>query len=35
LAITINGWNRLAIPFRFTPGTYQPQPLREVTARAI
>lgn len=23
--IAINGWNRLAIPFRSTPGTYQPQ----------
>src|SRR5436309_492350 len=24
--ITINGWNRLAIAFRETPGTYQPSP---------
>ncbi|HEY0386113.1 MAG TPA: carboxymuconolactone decarboxylase family protein, partial [Pyrinomonadaceae bacterium] len=24
--ITINGWNRLAIAFRETPGTYQPTP---------
>jgi AhpD family alkylhydroperoxidase len=24
--ITINGWNRLAIAFRETPGTYQPAP---------
>lgn len=23
--IAINGWNRLAIPFRSTPGTYQPR----------
>lgn len=23
--IAINGWNRLAIPFRSTPGVYQPQ----------
>ncbi|HXD83160.1 MAG TPA: carboxymuconolactone decarboxylase family protein [Rudaea sp.] len=23
--IAINGWNRLAIPFRSVPGTYQPQ----------
>jgi hypothetical protein len=22
--ITINGWNRLAIPFRSVPGSYQP-----------
>jgi alkylhydroperoxidase family enzyme len=22
--ITINGWNRLAITFRFVPGEYQP-----------
>jgi AhpD family alkylhydroperoxidase len=33
--IAINGWNRLAISFRLTPGTYQPQQLREVTARAV
>lgn len=33
--IAINGWNRLAIPFRLTPGTYPPQQLREVTARAV
>lgn len=24
-ASQINGWNRLAIPFRSTPGTYQPR----------
>ena len=24
--IAINGWNRLAIPFRATPGIYQPKP---------
>lgn len=24
--ILINGWNRLAIPFRTVPGSYQPQP---------
>jgi AhpD family alkylhydroperoxidase len=24
--ITINGWNRIAIAFRSTPGTYQPAP---------
>jgi len=23
--ITINGWNRLAVPFRSVPGTYQPK----------
>jgi AhpD family alkylhydroperoxidase len=23
--VTINGWNRLAIPFRSVPGSYQPQ----------
>jgi hypothetical protein len=23
--IAINGWNRLAIPFRTVPGTYQPK----------
>ena len=23
--VAINGWNRLAIPFRSVPGTYQPQ----------
>ncbi|WP_253817173.1 hypothetical protein [Myxococcus xanthus] len=22
--ITINGWNRIAIPFRSAPGSYQP-----------
>jgi AhpD family alkylhydroperoxidase len=33
--IGINGWNRLAISFRFPPGNYQPQQLREVTARAL
>jgi alkylhydroperoxidase family enzyme len=22
--VTINGWNRLAIPFRAVPGSYQP-----------
>jgi alkylhydroperoxidase family enzyme len=33
--VAINGWNRLAISFRLTPGTYQPQQLREVTARAV
>jgi alkylhydroperoxidase family enzyme len=22
--VTINGWNRLAIPFRSVPGSYQP-----------
>jgi len=26
--IAINGWNRLAIPFRSVPGSYQPQPAR-------
>lgn len=24
--VAINGWNRIAIAFRSTPGTYQPQP---------
>jgi len=24
VVVTINGWNRLAIPFRTEPGTYQP-----------
>lgn len=27
--IAINGWNRLAIPFRSTPGIYQPQPVKK------
>ena len=26
--VTINGWNRLAIPFRSVPGSYQPQAAR-------
>lgn len=26
--IAINGWNRLAIPFRSVPGTYHPTPAR-------
>ncbi len=26
--IAINGWNRLAIPFRSTPGIYQPSPAK-------
>ena len=30
--VTINGWNRLTIPFRTVPGTYQPKaPAPEVT----
>ena len=24
VVITINGWNRIAIPFRMVPGEYQP-----------
>ena len=24
--VTINGWNRIAIPFRAEPGSYQPRP---------
>ena len=27
--IAINGWNRLAISFRSTPGTYQPRPTKK------
>jgi AhpD family alkylhydroperoxidase len=30
--IAINGWNRLAISFRRTPGTYQPKAVQEVEA---
>jgi AhpD family alkylhydroperoxidase len=29
--IAINGWNRLAIPFRSTPGVYQPPGARKQT----
>ena len=31
--ITINGWNRLAIPFRSVPGTYQPRMRNTVTSK--
>src|SRR5690242_18012650 len=30
--IMINGWNRLAIPFRDVPGTYQPKPRAKAAA---
>jgi alkylhydroperoxidase family enzyme len=26
--VTINSWNRIAIPTRKVPGTYEPQPLK-------
>jgi AhpD family alkylhydroperoxidase len=32
--ITINGWNRLAITFRFVPGEYQPAKHRVETIKA-
>lgn len=25
VVIAINGWNRLAVPFRTVPGTYEPE----------
>lgn len=31
--ITINGWNRLAVPFRFVPGEYQPSIRKTAGAR--
>ena len=33
--IAINGWNRLAVPFRTVPGTYQSARHREERARPI
>jgi AhpD family alkylhydroperoxidase len=33
--IAINGWNRLAISFRFPAGTYQPQSVREAATSAV
>jgi AhpD family alkylhydroperoxidase len=32
--IAINGWNRLCIPFRVVPGTYQGQPAPELAHQA-
>jgi alkylhydroperoxidase family enzyme len=32
--IMINGWNRLAIPFRDVPGVYQPKPQPKVAETA-
>ena len=32
--IMINGWNRLAIPFRDVPGVYEPKPRAKVTEPA-
>jgi AhpD family alkylhydroperoxidase len=32
--IAINGWNRLCIPFRAVPGTYQRQPAPELARQA-
>ena len=31
--IAINGWNRLAVPFHTTPGSYQPKPQLASAAR--
>ena len=31
--VAINGWNRIAIPFRAVPGTYQPQATHSAGAR--
>ena len=33
--IAINGWNRLAIPFRTPPGSYQPATVRSKSAGAV
>ena len=33
--IMINGWNRLAIPFRDVPGTYQPKPRAKAATASV
>jgi AhpD family alkylhydroperoxidase len=33
--IMINGWNRLAIPFRDVPGVYQPKPKAKAAAAGV